>query len=123
MNFINTSPGMGIQSALPQTVGSLDGDSMSIIRQYLRVALRWRYVILGAVAACLILGLIITLLMTPKYTATSTIEISRESSQVTNFQGVERETSIADQEFYQTQYGLLRSRTLTERRSGCGSLS
>jgi len=115
MNFINTSPGMGIQPALPQNVGSNGGDSMSIIRQYLRVAMRWRYVILGAVAACLILGLIITLLMTPKYTATSTIEISRESSQVTNFQGVERETSIADQEFYQTQYGLLRSRTLSER--------
>ncbi|PZO79062.1 MAG: exopolysaccharide biosynthesis protein [Sphingomonas hengshuiensis] len=91
------------------------GDSMPIIRQYLRIAMRWRYVILGVAATCLVLGLIATLLMTPKYTATSTIEISRESSQVTNFQGVERETSIADQEFYQTQYGLLRSRTLAER--------
>ena len=88
---------------------------MPVIRQYLRIALRWRYVILGAIAACFILGLIITLLMTPRYTATATIEISRESSQVTNFQGVERETSVADQEFYQTQYGLLKSRILAER--------
>nr|WP_082457242.1 polysaccharide biosynthesis tyrosine autokinase [Sphingomonas sp. Leaf23] len=88
---------------------------MPIIRQYLRIALRWRYVILGAMAAFGILGLIATLLMTPKFTATSTIEISRESSQVTNFQGVEREAGVADQEFYQTQYGLLRSRMLSER--------
>jgi len=88
---------------------------MPMIRQYLRIALRWRFVIIGAVVACVSLGLIITLLMTPKYTATTTIEISREASQVTNFQGVERETSVADQEFYQTQYGLLRSRVLAER--------
>ncbi len=77
--------------------------------------MRWRYVILGSIAACLLLGLIATLLMTPKYTATTTVEISRESSKVTDFQGVERETSVADQEFYQTQYGLLRSRLLSER--------
>lgn len=91
------------------------GETMPIVRQYLRMATRWRYVILGAVVACAILGLVLTLLMTPKYTATATIEISRESSQVTSFQGVERETSIADQEFYQTQYGLLQSRMLAER--------
>lgn len=90
-------------------------DTIPIIRQYLRIAMRWRYVILGVVAACVVLGLIGTLLMTPKFTASATIEISRESSQVTSFQGVERETSIADQEFYQTQYGLLRSRVLAER--------
>ncbi len=92
-----------------------DGDTLPVIRQYLRIATRWRYLILGAVAACIVLGLVITLLMTPKFTATSTIEIARESNQVTNFQGVERETGIADQEFYETQYGLLRSRVLAER--------
>nr|WP_246359623.1 polysaccharide biosynthesis tyrosine autokinase [Sphingomonas yantingensis] len=86
-----------------------------ILRQYLRIAMRWRYVIIGAVVGCVLLGLIATLLMTPKYTATSTIEISRESDKVTNFQGVDQEASIADQEFYQTQYGLLRSRSLSER--------
>lgn len=90
-------------------------NDVPIVRQYLRIAMRWRYVILGAVAVMIILGLIITLLMTPKYTATATIEISREASQVTNFQGVERETGLADQEFYQTQYGLLRSRSVSER--------
>lgn len=94
---------------------SSGGETLPIIRQYMRIAVRWRYVILGSIVATVILGLIITLLMTPKYTATATIEIAREANQVTNIQGVERETSLADQEFYQTQYGLLRSRTLAER--------
>ncbi|AOW24537.1 exopolysaccharide biosynthesis protein [Sphingomonas melonis TY] len=90
-------------------------DRVPLVRQYLRIALRWRYVILGAVVGCVLLGLVATILMTPKYTATVTVEILRESSKVTDFQGVEREASLADQEFYQTQYGLLRSRTLAER--------
>lgn len=85
------------------------------LRQYIRIAMRWRYVILGAMAAFVVLGLIATLLMTPKYTASATIEISRESDKVTDFQGVDREVSVADQEFYQTQYGLLQSRSLSER--------
>lgn len=90
-------------------------EQMPLVRQYMRIALRWRYVILGVIVASLLIALIVTLLMTPKYTAFSTIEVERESGQVTSFQGVERKESIADQEFYQTQYGLLRSRSLAER--------
>ncbi len=90
-------------------------EEMPLVRQYLRIALRWRYVILGVIAASMVIALIVTLLMTPKYTASATIEVSRESGQVTNFQGVDRKEGSADQEFYQTQYGLLRSRSLAER--------
>lgn len=92
-----------------------DQPSSSAVEQYLRIALRWRWVIGGIAAAAILLGLIITLLMTPRYTAEATIEISREAGQVTDFQGVETEVSLADEEFYQTQYGLLRSRSLAER--------
>ncbi|WP_256731318.1 polysaccharide biosynthesis tyrosine autokinase [Sphingomonas sp. dw_22] len=93
----------------------MEAARIPIVRQYLHIALRWKYVIIGITVACVILGLIVTLLMTPKYTATATVEIAREANQVTNFQGVERETTSFDQEFYQTQYGLLRSRALSER--------
>lgn len=110
MNLMSPTLRQGVSPA-----ALTSGDTMPVIRQYLRVALRWRYVILGAVAACVIVGLILTLLMTPKFTATSTIEIARESNQVTNFQSVERDASDTDQEFYETQYGLLRSRILAER--------
>ncbi|WP_267350620.1 polysaccharide biosynthesis tyrosine autokinase [Sphingomonas sp. GM_Shp_2] len=90
-------------------------EEIPIVRRYLRIALRWRYVILGVIAASLLIALIVTLLMTPRYTAAATIEVSRESGQVTNFEGVEQKEGTADQEFYQTQYGLLKSRSLAER--------
>ncbi|UVO50917.1 polysaccharide biosynthesis tyrosine autokinase [Sphingomonas sp. SUN019] len=110
-NLRSTAPGSRPVVADPLS----DADRMPLIRQYLRIAMRWRYVILGAVVTSVLLGLIVTLLMTPKYTAETTVEISRESDKVTNFQGVEQEASVADQEFYQTQYGLLQSRSLAER--------
>lgn len=99
----------------PGLAGQYAPEGIPLLRQYLRIALRWKWVILGSIAACVLLGVIISLLMTPHYTAKATIEISRESDQVTEFKGVERDTGVADQEFYQTQYGLLRARTLAER--------
>lgn len=99
----------------PNGLLGMQSERLPAIRQYLRIALRWRYVIIGITAACFLLGLIATLLMTPKYTATATVEISREADKVTDFQGVQRDAGIADQEFYQTQYGLLKSRSLSER--------
>lgn len=117
MNLIASNlPGTGLAAA--PMLANPDGigrDRIPEIRQYLRIAMRWRYVIIGLTAAFILLGLIVTLLMTPQYTAAATVEISRESDKVTNFQGVEREASVADQEFYQTQYGLLKSRSLSER--------
>lgn len=86
--------------------------------EYLRIARRWKWVIAGTVLGFILIGLLITLLMTPKYTATTQIEIARESNKIVNLQGVEQEASDADQEFYQTQYGLLRSRALAERVAG-----
>lgn len=117
MNMV-TSPLHGSLAAPDVTIPNLNGteaERIPIIRQYVRIAVRWRYVILGSVVACVLLGLIATLLMTPKYTAEATVEISREANKVTDFQGVEREASVQDQEFYQTQYGLLKSRSLAER--------
>lgn len=118
MNMIESKLGAGgVPAARPAAAVPDEARtaSLPVMRQYLRIAVRWRYVILGAVALCVVLGIVVTMLMTPKYTATATIEIARESDQVTNIQGVERDASIADQEFYQTQYGLLKSRTLSER--------
>lgn len=117
MNLVTLSP-RGDPTLL-RPVGNLtrepEAETAPWIRQYLRVALRWRYVIIGAVATCVLLGLIVTFLMTPKYTAAATVEIARESNKVTDYQGVERDATAFDQEFYQTQYGLLRSHTLSER--------
>lgn len=89
--------------------------SPSIFREYFRIFMRWRRYITGIILATMLVSLIVTFLMTPMYRATSTLEIARESDKIVNIQGVQQEASDADQEFYQTQYGLLRSRTLAER--------
>ena len=115
MNMPTSQPRVAAPGTALVGSGAPTDERMPMLRQYLRTALRWRYVIIGAVVGCILLGLIVTLLMTPKYTATATIEISREADKVTNIQGVDREASVADQEFYQTQYGLLQSRSLSER--------
>lgn len=113
MNLVSSPPSGAVPLAVATPAAG--EDRIPLIRHYLRIAARRRYLLGGFVAGFMLLGLIITLLMTPKYTAEMTIEISRESDQITNFQGVNRDASIADQEFYQTQYGLLKSRTLAER--------
>ena len=114
MNKIsNVTIPAGILDGQPKREGEVP--SVPIIRQYMRIAIRWRWVILGFVVGCLLAGLIATLLMTPRYTASTVLEISRESNKITEIQGVQRDASIGDQEFYQTQYGLLQSRTLSER--------
>ena len=117
MNLVTSGPHGGVPAIALESSDAreTEADRMPVIRQYLRMAMRWRYVILGVTVACVLLSLVVTLLMTPQYTAVSTVEISRDSDKVTDFQGVQRETSVADQEFYQTQYGLLRSRSLSER--------
>jgi polysaccharide biosynthesis transport protein len=86
-----------------------------LLLQYWYVALRWKWVIGGIISAVLTLSLIVTLLATPKYTATSRIEISREQKKVTNVQGLESQDAGRDIEFFQTQYSLLEARSLAER--------
>lgn len=112
---MNTVPANMRGATLMPAIVPPETGTKSAIRQYMLMALRWRYVIIGAVVVCGLLSLIATLLTTPQYTSTTTIEISRESNKVTDIQGVEREAGVSDQEFYQTQYGLLQSRSLSER--------
>lgn len=88
------------------------GGRASFARQYYQILLRRKWFLIAPIVAMLVLAVILTLLATPRYTATSQIEIKRESARIVNVQGVEPDTSTADMEFYQTQYGLLASRSL-----------
>lgn len=100
-----------------ELAGEVVGDKPEtpILMTYFQIAWRRRWAIIGSVAICVILGLIITLLMTPQFTARTLIEISRDTAKVVKTEGVEQEVSPIDMEFYQTQYGLLQSRSLAER--------
>ncbi|WP_332639700.1 GumC family protein [Brevundimonas sp.] len=101
----------GVQLA-KETEGGGDLD----LSKYLRLALKHRFLILGTTLAALIIGVTITLLTTPLYSATATIQIDREAARVLDSEGVApAESMVAGIEFFETQYGLLRSRSLAER--------
>lgn len=87
----------------------------AFVIQLLTIIRRRKWIILGAIIGALVLGLTVTLLMTSKYTATSTIEIRRETRNVAQTEGSQAQIAAMDQEFYNTQYGLLQSRSLAER--------
>ena len=59
--------------------------------------------------------ILITALTTRQYSSTARLEITRETARVVDIDSVQRDTSIGDQEFYQTQYGLLQTKALSER--------
>lgn len=86
----------------------------NVVQQYWTVAVRWRKQVLLTIVGFILAGVVATLLMTPKYTASSLIEIAREGNRIAPVQGVEREATDQDLEFYQTQYGLLQSTDLAE---------
>lgn len=101
---------------LPPVAIATSQPSPSIVRQILTIVRRRKWILLGSVAFCLVLGLVVTLLMTPKYTAATTVEIQRETQSITDVDGAKQGSGgFSDQEFYQTQYGLLASKALAER--------
>ncbi|MEM8918553.1 MAG: polysaccharide biosynthesis tyrosine autokinase [Pseudomonadota bacterium] len=87
-----------------------------ILLQYWQAVLRHKTAIASILGACVAFGIIVTLLMTPYYSSTATIEINREQDKVTNVEGVTSSDNAGQNlEFYQTQYSLLESRSLAER--------
>lgn len=90
-------------------------EPVALITQILSIARRRKGIIAAAIALSVLIGLIITLLMTPQYTATTMIEIQREQGSFINLEGAEPKSLYPDQEFYRTQYGLLQSQALAER--------
>jgi capsular exopolysaccharide synthesis family protein len=84
------------------------------ILEYLRIVVKHRWLILSIVAACVVLGVVITLMKTPLYVSTVRLQIDRgvakivEGGNITPVEG-------ADSEFLRTQYELLQGPTLARR--------
>lgn len=81
----------------------------------LRVATKWKWLILGMLLAGLGAGLLVTLLTTPIYRGAATLQIERDAPKIVNVEGLQPTGASQDAEFFQTQYGLLKSRSLAER--------
>ena len=95
--------------------GGGGGTGTPVLWQYLAILLRRKWVIIAITALAMLLGLVLTLMMTPQYTASSRIEINRNQQRVTNVEGLEQADRTFDTEFYETQYELLRARSVAER--------
>lgn len=95
----------------PEILRAYPVDEESPIHNYLEVVLRRKKIIIAFFAIVLISTLISTLMTQPEYRATAKLEISLENPKVVNFdQVVELETK--SEEFYETQYLLLKSQSL-----------
>ena len=105
---------------LPMLAGQYDFDPApdhadSLLRHYWRVFYRHRWIIGGITAGCVAVALVASMLIQRQYTATARLQIAREAAKVVDVEGVEAEDgSGSSLEFYQTQYALLKSRTLSE---------
>lgn len=86
-----------------------------VILQYWHTVLRWRLALIAIIATSLALGVLVTFLTAPLYTAKAQIEISRQQKKITNVTSLDTETGTGDQEFYATQYNLLKAQSLAKR--------
>ena len=91
-------------------------ESESVIRRYWRIFYKHRWIVMGIVAACLALALVASMLTQRQYTATARIQVAREAAKVIDMEQGDEEQSGGGTslEFYQTQYALLKSRSLSE---------
>ncbi len=122
MNILDTSRRGTILNQAPpfETAapagGAATAESQPVVANLVSIVRRQKWVILGCVVGALLLGVAVTMLMTPLYTAAATIEIQRETGNIAGTEDSEEQSRQAslDQEFYQTQYGLLEARSLAE---------
>jgi polysaccharide biosynthesis transport protein len=85
------------------------------LAQLWQIVVKHRLLIGSVLLVCLAAGAALTLLARPIYTAAVTVQIDREAAKVVDVQDVIPQEAMGAEEFYQTQYGLLRSRSLAEK--------
>ena len=91
-------------------------DYRKLFFTYLGLALKYRWLIVACCTLALAIGFILTYTQTPIYQATVTIQIDRQAPRVVKAEDVQDPDFGTDStRFYQTQYDLLKSRSLAER--------
>src|SRR5918999_1284820 len=93
-------------------------DQVHPLRDYWLVAKRHRWLILSCALVLFISAALYTFTRTPLYTAEATLLIERKAPQVLKLQDAHGDTSDYNDynnEFYKTQYEILKSRALAER--------
>ncbi len=106
-------PEGGSDRQLAETLGAMDQESP--LTEYFQILWRRRWIVVATVILSILLAMFMSWTTIPLYRATTSIEIAREAAKVVTVKGNESSTSVGAQEFYSTQYGLLKSRSLAER--------
>lgn len=104
----------GLLDPMSGTEG-LDETFANYRRFWASVVKAWR-LILAIVTVAILLGILATILMTPIYRATTSIQIEREAAKVLNIEDVQPVEQAGETDrFIQTQIELLQSRSLASR--------
>ena len=120
------APNLGEQPIAPPYDGVSGNDSVEsgvfsntsfaqVLINYWQAAIRWKWLISGLIVVCVAIGIVFTMLQPRLYTASSVLQIDRGKRNITNVVGIEQPTNLMSDEFYNTQYALLKARSLAER--------
>jgi len=90
-------------------------DAESPLTQYLQILIRQRWIVLAIIAAGVLAAVFVNATTVKLYRSTGSMEIAREAARVVNTDDTQPRQAAAAQEFYQTQYGLLKTQVLAER--------
>ena len=84
------------------------------LRDYWKVLLKRRWTVFALFSIVVVTTMIATFAMKPIYRGTCTIQIDKENPQIVDFKEIFAVNTM-DQDYYQTQYKILESRTLARR--------
>ncbi len=102
---------------MPQSSESDQSEDDINLREYWETIVKHKWTVLGFFALAVIGAFVASQLMPPIYRATTVLQIEREAAKIVDFgdaSGDDRQ-NISGNDFYQTQYELLKSKSLAER--------
>ena len=116
INSLNhhTEQAFTIRDSLPYT-GSADLDDQVDLKELLGVLMRRRGTIVLIALLCFIVALVITLMSKPIYRASTTLQVSPETTKVLNYDVEADSGKVNLRDFYTTQFEVLKSRSLAKR--------
>lgn len=103
-------PGPGREESAATTAAPLVDVEMAI-----KVVLRHRWLVLGTLALAMALAVIVTLLAEREYRSEATLQINAQPAQIIGSRNQPLPRFRNDDQYLQTQFGILRSRALAER--------
>ncbi len=112
---VGYDPRMQALSTLVRNNEAELGEKEVDLLEYWRVILKRKWTVLGAFVIVLLTGLMATLLTTPIFRATAVVQIERQAMRMVNVPGVDAAEAPYDREYYETQFQLLRSRSMAEK--------